>query len=77
MGLNQGSLLSSLLQPKSILCSELTTKAQQLYCNNCNQNMPTFKFNFSGQSYKDSMLVNYDCRVVSISNLLVITTLES
>ena len=30
-----------------------------------------------GQSYKASMLVNYDSLVVSISNLLVITTLES
>ena len=29
------------------------------------------------QSYKASTLVNYDSRVVSISNLLVITTLES
>ena len=31
----------------------------------------------SGQSYKATMLVNYDSRVVNISNLLVITTLES
>ena len=31
----------------------------------------------SGQSFKASTLVNYDSRVVSISNLLVITTLES
>ena len=31
----------------------------------------------SGQSYKASTLVNYDTRVISISNLLVITTLES
>ena len=31
----------------------------------------------SGQSYKASTLVNYDSRVVSISNLLVITTLGS
>ena len=30
-----------------------------------------------GQSYKASTLVNYDSRVVSISNLLVIRTLES
>ena len=30
---------------------------------------------FSDQSYKASTLVNYDLRVVSISNLLVITTL--
>ena len=30
-----------------------------------------------GQSYKASTLVNYDSRVVSKSNLLVITTLES
>ena len=29
-----------------------------------------------GQSYKPSMLVNYDSRVVSISNLQVVTTLE-
>ena len=31
----------------------------------------------SGQSYKVSTLVNYDSRAESISNLLVITTLES
>ena len=31
---------------------------------------------FSEQSYKASTLVNYDLRVVSISNLLVIKTLE-
>ena len=31
---------------------------------------------FSGQSYRASMLVNYDSRVVSIINLLVSTTLE-
>ena len=31
----------------------------------------------SGQSFKASTLVNYDSRVVSLSNLLVITTLES
>ena len=30
-----------------------------------------------GQSYNASTLVNYDSRVVSISNLQVITTLES
>ena len=30
-----------------------------------------------GQSYNASTLVNYDSRVVSISNLLVIKTLES
>ena len=30
----------------------------------------------SGQFYKLSMLVNYDSRVVSISNLLEVTTLE-
>ena len=32
---------------------------------------------FCGQSYKAYMLVNYYTRVVSISNLLVITSLES
>ena len=31
----------------------------------------------SGQSYKASVLVIYDSRVVSISKLLVITRLES
>ena len=30
-----------------------------------------------GQSYKASMFVNYNSRVVSIINLLVITSLES
>ena len=32
---------------------------------------------YNGQSYKASTLVNYYSRVVRISNLLVITTLES
>ena len=31
----------------------------------------------SGQSYKASMLVNYGSRVVSMNNLLVITTLDA
>ena len=36
-----------------------------------------FGWKIRGQSYKTSTLVNYDYRVVSISNLPVITTLES
>ena len=35
------------------------------------------KLETSDKSYKASTLVNYDSRVVSISNLLVITSLES
>ena len=31
----------------------------------------------SGQTYKASTLINYDSIVVSISNLLVITSIES
>ena len=30
----------------------------------------------SGQSYKPSTLVNYESRVVTLSNLLVVTTVE-
>ena len=44
------------------------------------ENWFTFYSNFwshCGQSYKASMLVNYDSRVISKSNLLVITTLAS
>ena len=36
-----------------------------------------YNINYSGQSYKASTLVNYDSRVVTLSKLLVITTLES
>ena len=32
---------------------------------------------YSGQSYKGSMFVNYNSKIVNISNFLVITTLES
>ena len=44
------------------------------------QDIVTLRFSVekisSGQSYKASMIVIYDSRVVSISNLLVIMTLE-
>ena len=35
-----------------------------------------YNINYSGQSYKASTFVDYDSRVVTISKLLVITTLE-
>ena len=37
----------------------------------------SFPITTSGQSYKASMLVNYDSRVASTNNLQVIMTLES
>ena len=40
------------------------------------ENVGHYEDSISGQSYKASTLVNYDSRVVSVSNLLVITTLE-
>ena len=42
-----------------------------------NSNLQLYSRNIGcGQSYKASTLVNYDSRVVSISNLVVIMTLE-
>ena len=59
----------------------MSIKIVHLYGNrNNNNNMKKnaeAKQKFCVQSFKASMVVNYESRVVSISNLLVITSLES